>query len=69
MVQLHIIPEGAGQPAALLGCIRLVHWLAQPHALGPQPLTLVLDCGTGTTATGLVPMQISSCVVTQFRRQ
>ena len=53
MLQLYVIPEGGGEPAALLGCIRLICWLAQ--ALGPQPLTLVLDCGTGTTATGLLP--------------
>lgn len=52
-IKLHVLPEGGSEPAALLGCIRLIHWLAQPHALGPQPLTLVVDCGTGTTATGL----------------
>lgn len=52
MLQLHVLPEGASEPAALLGCIRLVHWLAQPHVLGQQPLTLVVDCGTGVTATG-----------------
>lgn len=52
LLQLHVLPEGASEPAALLGCIRLVHWLAQSHVLGPQPLTLVVDCGTGTTATG-----------------
>ena len=47
-----MLPEGASEAAALLGCIRLVHWLAQSHVLGLQPLTLVVDCGTGTTATG-----------------
>ena len=52
VLQLHVLPEGASEPAALLGCIRLVQWLAQPHVLGPQPLSLVVDCGTGTTATG-----------------
>ncbi|KAL3144147.1 hypothetical protein ABBQ32_003936 [Trebouxia sp. C0010 RCD-2024] len=52
-MKLHVLPEGASEPAALLGCIRLVHWLAQPHVLGQQPLTLVVDCGTGVTATGL----------------
>ena len=52
LLQLHILPEGASEPAALLGCIRLIHWLAQSHMLGPQPLSLVVDCGTGTTATG-----------------
>lgn len=51
-LQLHVLPEGASEPAALLGCIRLIHWLAQPHVLGLDPLTLVVDCGTGTTATG-----------------
>ncbi len=51
-MQLHVLPEGGAEPAALLGCIRLIHWLSQPHALGPKPLTLVVDCGTGTTATG-----------------
>ena len=56
-----MIPEGGGEAAALLGCIRLVDWLAQPQVLGPDPLTLVLDCGTGTTATGwccFVPVKV-----------
>ena len=52
LLQLHVLPEGACEPAALLGCIRLIHWLAQPHVLGPDPLHLIVDCGTGTTATG-----------------
>ena len=52
VVQLYVLPEGGSEPAALLGCIRLIHWLAQPEALGPRPLTLVVDCGTGTTAIG-----------------
>ena len=51
-VQLYVLPEGGSEPAALLGCIRLIHWLAQREALGPRPLTLVVDCGTGTTAIG-----------------
>ena len=51
-VQLHVLPEGGCEPAALLGCIRLVHWLAQPEVVGPHPLTLIVDCGTGTTAIG-----------------
>ncbi|KAA6420287.1 MAG: hypothetical protein FRX49_09771, partial [Trebouxia sp. A1-2] len=51
--KLHVLPEGGCEPAALLGCIRLVRWLAQPEAVGPRPLTLIVDCGTGTTAIGL----------------
>ena len=51
-MQLHELPEGGGEPAALLGCMRLIHWLSQANALGPAPLTLVVDCGTGTTAVG-----------------
>ena len=63
-LQVHVIPEGAGEAAALLGCIRLVDWLAQPQVLGPDPLTLVLDCGTGTTATGrcfFILVKVSKC--------
>jgi len=52
-LQLHVLPEGGCEPAALLGCIRLVHWLAQPEVVGPHPLTLIVDCGTGTTAIGV----------------
>ncbi len=52
-LQLHVLPEGGCEPAALLGCIRLVHWLAQPEVIGPHPLTLIVDCGTGTTAIGI----------------
>lgn len=48
-----VIPEGAACSASLLGLIRLVAWLAQQPALAAAPkLHLVLDCGTGATATG-----------------
>ena len=57
VVQLHVLPEGGCEPAALLGCIRLIHWLAQPEVAGPHPLTLIVDCGTGTTAIG----DLASC--------
>ena len=53
-VQLYVLPEGGCEPAALLGCIRLICWLSQPHVVGMEPLTLIVDCGTGTMATGVV---------------
>ncbi|XP_026379373.1 D-cysteine desulfhydrase 2, mitochondrial-like [Papaver somniferum] len=49
-----IINEGAGDFAGLLGFIRLVEYLSQDHIFGKeQPLKIVVDCGTGTTAVGL----------------
>ncbi|CAN0896314.1 D-cysteine desulfhydrase 2, mitochondrial [Linum grandiflorum] len=49
-----IINEGAGDGVALLGLIRLVNYLSQDHLLGKcRPATLIVDSGTGTTATGL----------------
>ena len=52
LLQLHVIREGAADPRALLGCIRQVHWLAQQQQLGSRRCRLVVDCGTGVTATG-----------------
>ncbi|KAL7589042.1 hypothetical protein Lser_V15G41111 [Lactuca serriola] len=49
-----IINEGAGDAIALPGLIRLVKYLSQDHILGKsQPLKIVVDSGTGTTAVGL----------------
>lgn len=49
-----IINEGAGNAVALPGLIRLVKYLSQDHILGKdQPLKIVVDAGTGTTAVGL----------------
>ncbi|KAL5552729.1 hypothetical protein UlMin_040130 [Ulmus minor] len=49
-----IVNEGAGDVAALLGLIRLVHYLSQDHLFGRErALKLVVDSGTGTTAVGL----------------
>lgn len=49
-----VLNEGAGDAVALLGVIRLVHYLFQSNLLGKErPLTLVVDAGTGTTAIGL----------------
>lgn len=48
-----IINEGAVSGTALLGVIRLVNSLSRPHLLGRnEPIKIVLDAGTGTTATG-----------------
>lgn len=44
--------EGAAEPLALLGLIRLVRHLSGTAALGRAPLHLVTDCGTGATAIG-----------------
>ncbi|PIA30348.1 hypothetical protein AQUCO_05600052v1, partial [Aquilegia coerulea] len=49
-----VVNEGAGDAAALLGVIRLVEYLSQPHLFGQdQPIKIVVDSGTGTTAVGL----------------
>ncbi|OVA17616.1 Tryptophan synthase beta subunit-like PLP-dependent enzymes superfamily [Macleaya cordata] len=49
-----IVNEGAGDFAGLLGVIRLVEYLSQSHIFGKeQPLKIVIDSGTGTTAVGL----------------
>ncbi|KAL8241643.1 hypothetical protein R6Q59_011945 [Mikania micrantha] len=49
-----IINEGAGDAIALPGLIRLVQYLSQDHVLGKdQPLKIVVDAGTGTTAVGI----------------
>ncbi|XP_024989621.1 D-cysteine desulfhydrase 2, mitochondrial [Cynara cardunculus var. scolymus] len=49
-----IVNEGAGNAVALPGLIRLVQYLSQDHILGKdQPLKIVVDAGTGTTAVGL----------------
>lgn len=49
-----IIPEGAREPDALWGLLRLVRALADalPHP-ETTPYTLIVDTGTGTTAAGL----------------
>ncbi|KAL1804514.1 hypothetical protein ACET3Z_033161 [Daucus carota] len=52
--KVSIINEGAGDAAGLLGTIRLVHYLSRDHIFGKnQPLKVVVDSGTGTTAVGL----------------
>ncbi|XP_071688625.1 D-cysteine desulfhydrase 2, mitochondrial [Rutidosis leptorrhynchoides] len=49
-----IINEGAGDAVALPGLVRLIQYLSQDHILGKdQPLKIVVDAGTGTTAVGL----------------
>ncbi len=51
------IEEGAQGLLAMLGLMRLVHWLATSAEGLPQPLStaynIVVDSGTGTTAVGL----------------
>ncbi|KAJ7552136.1 hypothetical protein O6H91_06G043300 [Diphasiastrum complanatum] len=49
-----VVKEGAGDAIALLGLIRLVHFLSQNENFGcDQKVQLVVDSGTGTTAIGL----------------
>ncbi|KAG6555520.1 hypothetical protein Mapa_002755 [Marchantia paleacea] len=49
-----VVKEGAGDAIALLGLIRLVQFLSNPAALGrDDPVHLVVDTGTGTTAVGV----------------
>ncbi|KAL3688405.1 hypothetical protein R1sor_014714 [Riccia sorocarpa] len=49
-----VVKEGAGDAIALLGVIRLVRYLSQPTRFGAEePLHMVVDTGTGTTAVGV----------------
>lgn len=49
-----VVKEGAGDAIALLGLIRLVQFLSNPAAFGrDDPVHLVVDTGTGTTAVGV----------------
>lgn len=49
-----VVSEGAGDAVALLGIMRLVKYLSQPHVFGKeQEINFVVDAGTGTTAIGL----------------
>ncbi|KAL4573998.1 hypothetical protein LXL04_020820 [Taraxacum kok-saghyz] len=49
-----IVNEGAGDAIALPGLIRLVKYLSEDNKFGKnQPLKIVVDAGTGTTAVGL----------------
>ncbi|CAM6096302.1 unnamed protein product [Calypogeia fissa] len=49
-----VVNEGAGDAIALLGLIRLIHYLSQPTVFGSShQLHIVVDTGTGTTAVGL----------------
>ena len=51
--QVHALQEGAAEPLALLGLIRLVQWLHSSDELsGSQPCSIVVDSGTGVTAVG-----------------
>jgi len=48
-----VVPEGSSEAAALLGMVRLVHWMAGSGEIGPGDRgTLVVDSGTGTSAVG-----------------
>ncbi|CAL8470386.1 g9928 [Coccomyxa elongata] len=51
--KVRTLQEGAAEPLALLGLIRLVRHLSGPAALGRTSRHLVTDCGTGATAIGL----------------
>ena len=51
-----VVPEGGAEAAALLGMVRLVHWMAGSRefsGLHRRETTMVVDSGTGTTAVGL----------------
>ena len=54
--QVEVLHEGAASAGALIGVIRVLHYLSQPHAPHPEwsrhQCTLVIDSGTGVTATG-----------------
>jgi hypothetical protein len=50
--QVHVLQEGAAEPLAMLGLMRLIHYLADITRLGQGPCDLVIDSGTGVTAIG-----------------
>ena len=50
--QVHALQEGAAEPLALLGLIRLVDFLSGSLQLGRKPCSIIVDSGTGVTATG-----------------
>ena len=50
--QVRVLEEGAAEPLAMLGCIRLVAHLAQ-QAQWRDDLILVVDSGSGTSAIGV----------------
>lgn len=56
---MHALQEGAAEPLALLGLIRLVAYLSQPTLLGSHPCDIVADCGTGVTAIGERPSRVN----------
>jgi D-cysteine desulfhydrase len=53
--RVSVVAEGGSEPSALLGMVRLVAWLAESGAAGNanQPLNIVIDSGTGTSAAGV----------------
>lgn len=55
-IQVCIIEEGAASPLACLGLIRLLAHLARHWAASNRAVTIVTDCGTGTTAIGGCPL-------------
>ena len=62
--QVEAIPEGASELAALLGLVRLVRYLASDTAFGASKRSIVVDCGTGTTAIGAQLSRLAALVVT-----
>ena len=51
--QVYELAEGAADPLALLGLIRLVQHLATCCKIpSTEPVSIVIDSGTGTTAVG-----------------
>jgi len=52
-MQVFVLAEGAADPLALLGSIRLIRHLADNLAFPTdRKCSLVVDSGTGTTAVG-----------------
>ena len=50
---MHALQEGAAEPLALLGLIRLVDYLSECEQLGRESCSIVVDSGTGVTAMGI----------------
>lgn len=50
--RIAVLPEGGASAGALLGLIRLGAWLAEHPQLADRRCNIVVDSGTGATATG-----------------
>ena len=75
--KLASIPEGASDPLALKGLVRLVKNLKTQLPSPEQPWNLIVDSGTGTTMAGLIkgilnhklPWHVTGVMLMQHQRE